>query len=49
MEIFKSRYYAKKERDKNPHFYSSADIIVKIDGGYTIMSPQQYPLWRKQK
>lgn len=39
---FKSRYYAKK--------YAKGDeVVVKVYGGYTIMSASYYKIWRSQK
>lgn len=46
--IFSTRYAALKERKNNP-FLNSMDVIVKVDGGYTIMSPSDYNVWRKQR
>ena len=48
MVIFETRYKANKEK-KNSQWYSTSDVIVKVDGGYTIMTPSQYETWRKQK
>ena len=43
MEIYKNRYQANKaKQDKN-------DVIVKVIGGYTIMTASEYQVWRKQK
>lgn len=41
--LFKSRYYAKK--------YAKGDeVVVKVDGGYTVMDAQFYhTIWKKQK
>lgn len=47
MIIFETRYKANKE--KNSQWYSTSDVTVKVDGGYTIMTPRQYNTWRKQK
>ena len=40
---FKTRYYAKK--------YAKGDeVVVKVDGGYTIMSASYYySIWKNQK
>lgn len=43
MEIYKNRYQASKAKtDKN-------SVIVKVTGGYTIMTADEYSVWRKQK
>lgn len=46
--LYPTRYKATKERDTNPR-HNGDDIIVKVTGGYTIMSPWEYDVWRKQK
>lgn len=48
MVIFETRYKANKEK-KNSKWYSTSDVTVKVDGGYTIMAPSQYNTWRNQK
>ena len=40
--LYKSRYYAKKEARKD-------EVVVKVDGGYKIMSASNYNIWKKQK
>lgn len=41
--LFKSRYYAKKYANGN-------EVVVKVDGGYTIMSADYYyRIWKNQK
>lgn len=45
---YKTRYAAQKARDTHPE-YSNADMIVKVEGGYTIMTAWDYRVWRKQK
>nr|DAV03488.1 MAG TPA: immunity protein [Caudoviricetes sp.] len=40
--VYKSRYYAKKQA-------KSTDVVVKVDGGYTIMDCYDYKIWRGQK
>lgn len=40
--LYASRYYAKKEA----RIY---EVVVKVDGGYKIMSYPEYTTWRKQK
>jgi len=42
MTTYKNRYQAKKH-------ISGYDKIIKVCGGYVIMSPQQYRIWRRQK
>ena len=43
MIIYKTRYQASKAKtDKN-------DVVVKITGGYTIMTAAEYHVWCKQK
>ena len=48
MQIIETRYKADKEK-KNSKWYSSFDITVKVDGGYTIMPPDEYKVWKNQK
>lgn len=43
MEIFKNRYQAKKA------LHDDKEVIVKVDGGYTIMSNEEYHVWKLQK
>ena len=41
--LFKSRYYAKKYTKDN-------EVIVKVDGGYTVMTADFYNrIWKNQK
>lgn len=40
--LYKSRYYARKAA-------TSADVIVKVCGGYTIMTVANYNIWRNQR
>lgn len=42
MKIYETRYKAKKEAN-------SDERIVKVDGGYIIMSPSEYSVWKNQK
>lgn len=42
INLYTSRYYAKKAA------YSD-EIIIKVEGGYKIMTVQQYNVWRRQK
>lgn len=40
--LFKSRYYAKK--------YARGDeVVIKVEGGYMIMSASYYNTWKCQK
>lgn len=48
MKVFKNRYQAEKERKNNPYM-CSADVIVKVMGGYVIMDQNFYHIWKKQK
>lgn len=40
--LYVSRYYAKKEARCD-------EVVVKVYGGYKIMSYPEYTTWRKQK
>ena len=40
--LYASRYYAKKEARGD-------EVVVKVEGGYKIMSHPEYITWRKQK
>jgi hypothetical protein len=40
--LYASRYYASKAATRD-------QVIVKVDGGYKIMSASDYNIWRKQK
>jgi len=42
MAIYDTRYQASKAA-------SGADVIVKVCGGYAIMTPDEYSTWRKQR
>lgn len=46
--VFATRYLADKERKTNS-FFSNADHIVKVDGGYAIMNEMEYQKFKKQK
>ena len=46
--MYKTRYQAVKAR-ATESCYSTSDIIVKVCGGYVIMTPSEYNTWRKQK
>lgn len=40
--LFKSRYYAKK-------YAKYGEIVVKVDGGYTVMTADFYRIWKNEK
>lgn len=40
--IYITRYYAKKAA-------LGSEVVVHVCGGYTIMAPQDYRVWQKQK
>lgn len=40
--LYINRYYARKAA-------SGADVVVKVDGGYTIMAAADYRVWKMQK
>ena len=40
--LYISRYYASKA-------VSGGDVVVKVDGGYKIMTVNQYNVWKMQK
>ena len=42
MTIYPNRYQDQKEKIGN-------EIIVKVEGGYALMSPSEYQVWCKQK
>lgn len=42
MTIYKTRYVAKKEA-------KSYERVVKVCGGYVIMTEDQYRVWRSQR
>lgn len=48
MKIFKNRYQAEKARKTNP-WYRADDRIVKVCGGYRLMSERDYQVWKNQK
>lgn len=48
MTTFPTRYKAEKEKKINP-WYSSVDKVVKVDGGYAIMTIREYLIWKEQK
>ena len=40
--LYTSRYYARKAA-------TGADVVVKVCGGYTIMTAADYNIWRNQR
>ena len=40
--LYTSRYYARKAA-------TGGEVVVKVDGGYKIMSASDYNVWRKQR
>ncbi len=48
MQFYPNRYQAQKAKKKNPYARGS-DVIVKVSGGYTIMTTTEYLYWKKQK
>lgn len=40
--LYITRYYARKAA-------TGADVVVKVCGGYTIMTATDYNVWRKQR
>ena len=44
MNIYETRESAEEAKRTSPQ-YSTSDMIVKVDGGYTIMSVREYINW----
>ena len=42
MTIYKTRYQARKVA-------TGDEVVVKVDGGYAVMSATDYIVWRQQK
>lgn len=42
MTIYETRYQARKNK-------TGDQMIVKVSGGYTIMEPYEYQVWKRQK
>ena len=42
MTIYKTRYQAKKAA-------RGGEMVVKVCGGYAVMTAEQYHIWKKQK
>lgn len=47
-DIFKTRKSAERERDTSS-WYNGDEIVVRVEGGYTLMSPEDYRVWRNQR
>ena len=43
MMLYSTRYQAEKARRKGE------EVVVKVCGGYAVMSYHDYHIWRKQK
>jgi hypothetical protein len=43
METYKTRYQAEKNRRKGE------EIVVKVCGGYAVMSYAEYNVWKRKK
>ena len=46
-KIYTTRYKAKKARETDP-YYNGAEKIVKVDGGYALMTEEEYRVWKLQ-
>ena len=42
MIIYKNRYQAQKAK-------RGGEVVVKVEGGYTLMDARDYRIWRSQK
>lgn len=42
MKIYETRYKAKKAA-------TGDDVVVKVEGGYTVRSASDYQVWKRQK
>lgn len=42
MTIYKNRYQARKNANYG-------DVVVKVEGGYTVMDARDYRIWKAQK
>ena len=40
--LYTARYYAKKVA-------TGDEVVVKVDGGYTVMTASEYQIWKNQK
>lgn len=43
MTVYKTRYQAEKARRKGE------EIVVKVSGGYAVMTYAEYNIWKRQK
>jgi len=48
MTIYKTRNEADTVRKTDP-WHSSDEVIVKVEGGYTLMTADEYQIWKGQK
>ena len=48
METYKTRKEADKVRKTDP-WHNSSERIVKVEGGYALMTEKEYQTWKKQK
>ena len=48
MTTYTTRYQAKKARETDP-YHSSDERIVKVCGGYALMTEEEYRTWKLQK
>ena len=48
MTVYKTRYRAEKARKGNPYIRSDS-VVVKVCGGYVIMTAEDYRTWKNQK
>lgn len=42
MTIYDTRYKARKAA-------TGDDVVVKVEGGYTVMTVRNYQIWRRQR
>lgn len=42
MSIYKTRYLAEQNRH-------GGERVVRVEGGYIVMSARQYQIWKRQK
>lgn len=43
MTVYKTRYQAEKARRKGE------EVVVKVSGGYAVMTYAKYNIWKRQK
>ena len=46
--LYQTRYRAEKDKRNNPYIPSDS-VIVKVCGGYAIMTAEDYRTWKNQK